>query len=300
MAEDRKKSSLSWAREVPESDRPHREVLRLSDGYLTSVYIHEPSGHTSGKPVVYLHGIQSHPGWFGGSAARLAQGGHAVYQVTRRGSGCNDLERGHAASAQQLIDDVWAACLMARQHADCQQVHLLGVSWGGKLASCFALDPRRSARLASVTMVAPGIVPKVDLPLAEKLRVASSLILKSGRRFDIPLNDVALFTGNEVLRLYLRQDRHRLKTATARLLYASYCLDRMLRKAPMGCLKLPTTLILATQDEIINNVATKDMVTALAGGPLVVRRLVGSHTLDFEADTREFHKTLVEAIQAGE
>ncbi|MDP7637126.1 MAG: alpha/beta hydrolase, partial [Phycisphaerae bacterium] len=79
-------------------------------GYRTQVYHHH---RTPGEPehlgVLYLHGIQSHPGWFFASADHLGQCGYEVFQVTRRGSGANRIARGHARSAQQLLQDVEVA-----------------------------------------------------------------------------------------------------------------------------------------------------------------------------------------------
>ena len=185
---------------MPEASRPGRMTLRLSDGYETTVYAYAPAGAASGAAVLYLHGIESHPLWFASSAAALAGRGHAVFQVTRRGSGDNKAARGHADSAGQLLDDVDAAAQFAIEHACASRLHLLGVSWGGKLAAVYAGDPRRTGRLASLTLVAPGIAPVIDLRPATKLAVACALLIRPLRRFAIPLGDVSLFTDNEAMR----------------------------------------------------------------------------------------------------
>ena len=56
--------------------------------------------------MLYLHGIQSHGGWFEGSACYLAEKGLHVLLPDRRGSGLNEAERGHARSAGRLLQDV--------------------------------------------------------------------------------------------------------------------------------------------------------------------------------------------------
>ena len=68
-------------RPLPAGHRVRRETLTLGDGYVTSVYIHAPAAGQARLPVLYVHGIQSHPGWFMASAAALAQAGHPVYLV---------------------------------------------------------------------------------------------------------------------------------------------------------------------------------------------------------------------------
>src|SRR4029450_7349175 len=45
--------------------------------------------------VIFLHGIASHGGWFGETAADLCRHGVAVYAPDRRGSGRSGGPRGH-------------------------------------------------------------------------------------------------------------------------------------------------------------------------------------------------------------
>ena len=282
----------------PPAAPPRRETLSLADGYATSLYVHDPPAGSKRPSVVYLHGIQSHPGWFVGSAAALAQKGYLVVQPSRRGSGDNSLDRGDARSAGQLLGDVDCACQFAAR-GGAGGVHLIGVSWGGKLAACYAADPGRCRRLASLTMIAPGVVPRVGLTPARRLAVALALLTCSKRRFEIPLNNVELFTGNHQMRDYLNCDRFRLHDATGRFLYASWCLDRLLGRVPAGRLSLPVTLILASQDRIINNAATRKAVSRLAGKGLVVKELPGAHTLEFEPDPQPLYDALAEALERG-
>ena len=160
--------------------------------------------------MLYVHGIQSHPGWFAGSAAYLAGCGHDVFQVTRRGSGLNERDRGHARSAAQLLDDVEVACRFVLRQTGAERLHLLGVSWGGKLLACYALEAQDRIDIASLSLVAPGIVPVVDVSVRTKIAIALALIPAPRKQFEIPLSDVELFTDNEPMREYLRADRFRL------------------------------------------------------------------------------------------
>jgi len=283
------------ARPLRQGYRPQRVTLALSDGYETSVHVHGLGG--SGRlPVLYVHGIQSHPGWFFGSAAHLAGRGHAVFQVTRRGSGDNTRDRGDAGSPGQLFDDIDAALCFIEKQTGAQRAHLLGVSWGGKLLAAYACSRQRAEKAASLTLVAPGIVPRVDVSLAAKLGIAAAILLQPRKLFDIPLSDVELFTDNEAMRRYLRRDPCRLHKATARFLYASRRLDRMLKQFPRGALAVPTMLILARCDRIIDNAATRAAVEHLTAGAATVREFDGAHTLEFEPDPTPFYEALSEAL----
>jgi alpha-beta hydrolase superfamily lysophospholipase len=300
MAEQRTIDAVVFAADLPDGRMPSREVLGLTDGYSTGIYVHSPPEGACGLPVLYVHGIQSHPGWFAASAAAMAAKGHAVFQVTRRGSGDNARLRGHAESASQLLQDLQTACGHVLARSGAERLHLVGVSWGGKLAACYAAQAGGSGQLASLTLVAPGIVPRVDLSAARKLAVAACLLVAPRRPFGIPLNDVELFTDNERMRRYLRTDRHRLLRVTARFLYASRRLDTVLRRAPGGAIAVPATLILARRDRIIDNERTQAEVQRLTGGRAVVEALDGCHTLEFEPDPGAFHASLIMAIARGE
>ncbi len=284
-----KKNELSLSRPLPGGQAMRRSELVLGDGYRTGIYFHPPSGGSSDRePVLYVHGIQSHPGWFTGSAAYLAERGHLVFQVTRRGSGLNVRDRGHAASAKQLLDDVRIACRYVLDQASARRLHLLGVSWGGKLLTCYALGRENRDHIASLTLVAPGIVPRVDVGFGTKLAIALSLAASGRKKFQIPLSDVDLFTDNERMREYLRADRARLQRATGRLLYVSRCLDRIIKKAPRGSLAVPTTLILSKRDRIIDNDRTLAAIRRLAGRQLTDRHFDAAHTLEFQPDPARF------------
>ena len=286
---------------APRPGWPVPEPLVLDDGYRTQVYRHRAVGGTPSRlPVLYLHGIQSHPGWFFASAAALAGDGHEVFQVTRRGSGTSCRDRGHARSAGQLLADIAAAEKFVLARMQAERLHLVGVSWGGKLAAVRAAQGAEAGPIASLTLIAPGIAARVDVSARVKLGVAACLFACPRKGFAIPLNDPELFTDNEAMRGFLRGDPLRLRRATARLMYASRRLDRMLAGADEGMLKMPVTLILSARDRIIDNDAVRWMVGRLTAGQADVRELPGAHTLEFEPDPNDFHAALLAACAKGE
>ncbi len=297
MSAEPDQPALSFSRHVDDADRPRRQVLTLRDGYRTSVYVYGPPSESSQVPVLYVHGIQSHPGWFVGSCVHLAHLGHRVFAVCRRGNGDNTAHRGHAVSAGQLLDDLETAGQYVLQATGQEKLAIVGISWGGKLAAYYAACPQRRVCLATLTLVAPGIAPRVDVSLASKLAIATALLIAPQRQFDIPLNDVSLFTDNPAMRAYLQADRHRLLRATARFFYASWQLDRLLQAAEAGGLQVPTRLILADSDRIIDNARTRQAVQRLTNGAAQVTVLRGAHTLEFQADPTVFYRTLAAGVR---
>ncbi len=271
---------------------PARELLRLDDGYETGVFRHRPASETDLPPVLYLHGIQSHPGWFFGSASQLAKNGHEVFQVTRRGSGANRSDRGHASSASQLLRDVLAAVRYVLAEIGSKTLAMVGVSWGGKLAAAYCTAADRSDAVASLTLVSPGIVARVDVSPVIKLKIAACLVMRPRAEFNIPLDDPELFTDNEPMREFLRTDKLAIHQATARFMYASRRLDSVISRAANGSLSMPVTLILSKDDRIIDSDATAKVVTRLTGNRAEIVSLDGKHTLEFQEDPSEFYRAL--------
>ena len=115
-------------------------------------------------------------------------------------------------------------------------------------------------------------------------------------RFEIPLGRPELFTGNPAMQEYLRSDAFSLRRATARFLYASRRMDFDLKFARRGAVACPTTLILASDDRIIDNDATEARVAKLTADKLRTVRLGGAHTLEFEQNPKPFFEELTKNL----
>jgi len=250
--------------------------------------------------LVYLHGIHSHSGWYETSSRHLAEAGVAVYQIERRGSGPDRRhERGHVDRAETWLADVAAAAEVACRETAVPSVHLLGVSWGGKLA--LACAAHRPDLYRSLVMSAPGLCPRVDLVLSMKIRVAGSLLIGDPlKRFPIPLGDPYLFTENPDRVRYVAEDSLSLRDLTARFLFESRRLDHRARRAART-VRLPAFLALAECDRIIDNAATEALFGEPTAAPWrVVTYPAAHHTLEFEPDPAAYLRDLVAWIDAVE
>src|SRR5262245_61748687 len=106
----------------------------------------------------YPHGIESHGGWFLPAAHLLRAAGCATYLLDRRGSGLNrDHAPGDTPSAGVLLEDL----RRFRRHLGHPDLHLVGLSWGGKLATAAAIDDPQGIR--SLILITPGLRARVDL-----------------------------------------------------------------------------------------------------------------------------------------
>ncbi len=284
---------------------PDERTYTAGDGTELPVWVWSPSkkvpGTFFGRPaaLVYLHGIQSHSGWYEASSRHLAEAGVAVYQIERRGSGRDaDHERGHVDRAETWPQDVAKAAELARDETGAGSVHLMGISWGGKLA--LACGAHRPDLYRSLILSAPGIVPVVDVVLLMKVRIAGRLLAGDDlARFPIPIDDPHLFTENPDRVRYIAEDELSLRDLTARFMYESRRLDPMVRAAA-ATVRVPTLLLLAEHDRVINNEATRALIYSMAARKRVITYPGAHHTLEFEVAPQPYFKDLVAWIDQVE
>jgi acylglycerol lipase len=263
----------------------------VSDGYELHGRVWPPAQPDPPLAVLYLHGIQSHGGWFEWSASCLAEAGWPVLLPDRRGSGLNSAARGDTPAAARWLEDLDELAEWAGRAWHVQRVAVVGVSWGGKLAVAWAL--RRPRRVARLLLIAPGLFPALDVGLLARLCIGAALVVHPQREFLIPLDDPALFTDDPAGRAFIASDPLKLSRATARFLYGSARLDRLLRHAAPRSLQAETTLVLAGQDRIIRNTPTSAWLRQVTAQALTVHDFpAAAHTLEFEPDLGRFGEIL--------
>jgi alpha-beta hydrolase superfamily lysophospholipase len=266
---------------APPDPAPLLEPLALRDGYAAHARWWLPA--RPGAAIVYLHGIQSHGGWYEHHGADLARHDCAVLMPDRRGSGRNAASRGDIDRADRWLEDLADAVTAIRTRTGLERVHVFGVSWGGKLATAAA--NRRACDIATLTLIAPGIYPRVDLPGRDKMRVAWSLLADPHRHFPIPIGAAEMFTRNPHRLDYIRADELSLQTVTGVFLVNSRRLDRVAQRLPTGDWRGDVHLQLAGNDEIIDNAKTRDWFGRLPGGDHRLSQYgQAAHTLEFEPD----------------
>jgi alpha-beta hydrolase superfamily lysophospholipase len=267
------------------------EEFTASDGYRWR-YRRYPAAGTLQAELTFIHGIQSHGGWYEYSCSRLAQAGFAVSFLDRRGSGINDQGRGDAPGFRRLLDDL--AEYLTRVPRSVSRGHTVGklplflgaISWGGKLA--VALERRHPGLIDGLALLCPGFFPRVYPSLGQRLKIVFARLFRPRKLFDVPLNDPELFTATPRWQQFLREDPIRLHRATARLLVESARLDAYLRFAPKY-VHVPVLVLLAGNDRIINNSKTRAYVDRFATPDKQIIEYPGAqHTLEFEPEPDRF------------
>ncbi len=236
--------------------------------------------------VVFVHGIQSHAGWYEHSCQRLGEAGFAVSFLDRRGSGRNTEARGDAPSFRRLLDDIAEFVLPLRRQEPARPIFLAGISWGGKLVA--ALQRRHPGLCDAIALLCPGFRPQIGPSRKERLGIFLSRLLSPRRMYPVPLSDPQLFTETPRWQQFIRDDPLSLRQATARFFVESVRLDLYLRFA-VSHIRVPVLLLLAEKDRIIDNARTRKFVARFPAIDKEIHEYPGAHhTLEFEENLDPF------------
>jgi len=230
--------------------------------------------------IVMLHGIISHSGWYLKTGSHLAGAGFNVHSLDRRGSGLNIQDRGDVSICRRWIDDV----VQYIQSLRSQRIILVGISWGGLLAT--AVAKQMGNEVTGLALLCPGFYSRKGTSSVQhrvvKLATASGL---GNIHFPVPLRDPQLFTRSLSWQAYIRDDPFTLRRVTLRLATASAQLYHDTVKAPAS-IPVPTLLMLGGQDAIIHNDHVKNFVNRYCSDePTITEYPHSAHTLEFEDDT---------------
>lgn len=265
--------------------------LEVSDGRRLA-WRYWPAEHCRGI-VVAVHGIQSHSGWYAYSSQQLSAAGFSVCFADRRGSGLNGRERGHARHGMQLVNDLRMLCAeVLSEHPHGTPLHLLGLSWGGRIAAAAAaLFPNE---FSSLVLLYPGLFPLITPTWFQRLQLKLARHLEIVRHhIPIPLAEPALFTDDPAFQDFIADDPLALHTVSSSLLNAGRDLDEILQSG-LSQFHAPTLVMLAANDQIIDNTATRNWLQKQALPNLKITEWPDAqHTLEFAANRDEIFKSLI-------
>jgi acylglycerol lipase len=243
--------------------------------------------------LVYLHGIESHSGWFSECAHLIERMNVSVYALDRRGSGLNEETRGDCRDFRQLAEDVIKFVDSIRDAHD--RIHLAALSWGGKLA--VATDMLHPGIFSTVSLVSPGFFPRVTPRSCERISIAVDWIIRPHALHAIPIKD-EMFTSIPTHLEYIANDPLRLHRVTASFYRESVRLDRFLKNRGYQW-TAPTQALLAESDAIVDTRKTRRMLESLNAEPKRIRIYTGcNHSLQFEKPG-EVAQDIVEWMQIG-
>jgi alpha-beta hydrolase superfamily lysophospholipase len=268
---------------------PEIRTQTASDGYAIHVAVWPTDDPPRGRLVV-LHGVQSHGGWYHRLGWTLAEAGYETHFPDRRGSGANQVDRGHTASPRRLLDDLAEYLGGLREEDPTPPIAVAGISWGGKLAVLAA--GRCPDRVDALALICPGLHPRVNVSPRERWQIAWAFLTDRRKTFPIPLSDPSLFTANPEGQAFIAADPLGLRAATAGLMAASAWIDRGVGRIP-GRVRQPVLLMLAGRDRIVDNDRTRAYFERIGS---LDRRVIeypdAHHTLEFEPDPARYARDL--------
>jgi acylglycerol lipase len=235
--------------------------------------------------IIFLHGIASHAGWFGETAADLNCQGVAVYGPDRRGSGRSGGPRGHLERYGRALDDVEEMVRLVSSEYRATPVFLAASSWAAKLAVVYAAQ--RPGSLSGLLLLGPGLLPRVNLSPPRQLFVVVGHLVAPTARVPIPLTP-ELYTANRPYVDFIRGDRLRLLEATSRFFWETARLDRQRGRASAR-LSLPLLVLQGQDDKMMDVAKTRRWFSRLGVEDKTYVAYPGAgHTLDFEPDRSRY------------
>jgi alpha-beta hydrolase superfamily lysophospholipase len=259
--------------------------LTASDG-VNLHYLRWSGGRSPPRAVlVFLHGIASHAGWFGETAADLNGQDVTVYGLDRRGSGRSGGPRGHLERYGRALDDVGEMVRLVSSEQGTTPVFLAASSWAAKLAVVYAAQ--RPAALSGLLLLGPGLLPSVSLSPPRQVFVVAGHLVAPTARLPIPLTP-ELYTANPPYVDFIRGDRLRLLEATTRFFWETARLDRQRRPASAH-LDLPLLVLQGEDDKMMDVARTRRWFSRLGVEDKTYVAYPGAgHTLDFEPDRARY------------
>ena len=254
-------------------------VFVASDGRPLFVRRYEPDGPARGT-ILWLHGVRSHSGWYGWSGRELAAAGWRVLAADRRGAGRNGAGRGDAAGADRLLSDVRQLAAVARSLSPGSPLVLAGVSWGAKPAAILAAE---AGSCAGLLLVNPGLRSRFGPGPAARAAVRAAVAAgRGGVPARVPLESPRLFTSSPAFAEFVERDPLAVRTVTLRFVAATAALDRRVPAAVAG-LRVPVLCLLAGEDGVVDNPATRRLLGTSGSADVTVREVPAArHTLEFE------------------
>ncbi|MEA3548580.1 MAG: alpha/beta fold hydrolase [Thermodesulfobacteriota bacterium] len=257
-------------------------VFTSTDGAELGFVAYRQQDKPASTALIYLHGIESHAGWFDCAARMLRDKGYDVFCLDRRGSGINRENRnftsGHISNFEILIADINA--FLQQKSSDYKHIFLVGLSWGGKLAYTYNLI--HPDDFDGLILITPGLVSKVDVNLSTKLGIFSASLIKPTTGFDLPIA-TEMFTTTPRYYEWIKNDPLRNHQASAKFLMESNRMDGFIKKNGHRS-RAPILLFLAGNDKIIDNEA---VLTLLQDSPDNNLSLVSyqeqTHSIQFDA-----------------
>jgi len=237
------------------------------------------------RPVVMLHGLQSHSGWFVQSARNLSESGSPVYAFDRCGSGVSDATADAGFRLDGLLAEIDAVADRAAADTGYKDVTLVGHCFGAILALLYTAL-HRPERVARLVLATPALYTFADLTPREKARVLWSVFQGGDARVPVPMSPEQ-FSELEPYVAFVSNDPLALRTAPARLMYEVARARRRLPRAARA-LRAPLFVAYAGGDVICDNPRNRRLLARVTSPTETRTYAAARHILEFSTEREAF------------
>ncbi len=274
---------------------PTPTSVDASDGHAIPVRIYGAAG--TGRPVVLLHGLESHSAWFARSANSIAETGCPVHAFDRCGSGVSGEVCVPGPRLSSLLDEIDAVAAFALRGREHKAVHIAGHCFGAILALLYA-SLHRPHRVSSVVLATPALYTHADVRVRDKLQILRTIVTRREAPIPVPL-EPEQFSELDPFVEFVRYDPLALEVVPARFLVELVRARRLLPRA-VRALRVPLLAMAAADDPICDNARTRRLLET-ATAPVEFREYQGArHILEFSARRDEFLDDLAAWYQRQE
>lgn len=241
------------------------------------------------RPVVMLHGLQSHAGWFVQTATRLADSGFPVYTFDRCGSGVSEVDCDGGEGFSGLLAEIDAVAMHALAARGHDSVYVLGHCFGAIPALLYAAL-HRSERVAGLVLATPALYTHTDIVWRDKMRVVWSVLTRRAAQVPVPI-DPEEFSELGPFVDFIRSDPLVRTAFPARFLFELARARGRLGRAARQ-LRAPLLVAMAGADPICDNARGRRLLDRVVT-PKEIHEYAGArHILEFSGQRDAFFADL--------
>ncbi|MEE8360239.1 MAG: alpha/beta fold hydrolase [Candidatus Omnitrophota bacterium] len=269
------------------ADNKDIKFLSTPQGLKIPVTVYGRNG--DGVPLLMLHGLQSHSGWFTESASFIASLGIPVYAIDRYGSGLSKAPKGGFRSLKDSIEDIDIVARYASELHKKKMVHILGHCYGAMLAAAYACV--HNYKIKSLILPTPAIFTKSDITPLDKLKIIWSKISGSDVMIPIPLSAEMMSDIDEYVS-FIKNDALSLHDASSRFFFEVTWMRKFILKNSVN-ITAPVFMAFAGKDPICQNNKNKRFFDSLRSEKKELKVYNSArHILEFSCEKDNFFKDI--------
>jgi alpha-beta hydrolase superfamily lysophospholipase len=274
---------------MPTSSTVEKNILFLPLENKFKIPVRVNGVEARNTPLIMLHGLQSHSGWFTQSASFISSLGNPVYAMDRYGSGMSRAPKGAYRPLEDSLKDIKAVAghIMAKHKTD--KVFVLGHCFGALLASAFAIMYKDTVK--GVILPTPAIFTKTGPGLTDMVKIVWSKVSGINIKIPVPL-EPEMMSGLEEYVAFIKNDPLALKTADAAFFLQIPKIRSFVTKKAEA-IDSPVFMAFSGKDPICANEKNRAFFDSIRSADKTLKTYDRArHILEFSAERDDFFEDL--------